>query len=319
MKKINKCNLCGNKDLKFLFDGYDKMYNLKGEYPVFQCMRCNLIFVNPQPNSKELAKHYPKEDYYSLEKNSNKSELKNLLQRVYYSNRKKLLKILLLPLKGFINSTKIIPGGKFLDVGCGSGDFLALMKSFNMDCYGVEPGRYDKEVARKKQLKIFNGNLEDAKYPKNYFDVITLNHVLEHVPNPTKTLKELHRILKPGGTLIIGIPQSSCWAYKIFKENWVALDIPRHLFTFSKENICKYVKKEGFKIKEIRYNSTPLQFVGSFLYWKNKNKKKPASLNEFMRNKKLMILFYLLAFPLAYICNILRIGDQMEIILKPLK
>ena len=319
MKKINQCNLCGNKDFNFLFNEKDKMYNIPGNYPVFKCIKCGLIFINPQPGAKEISKHYPKEDYYSLEKNSSKSELKNLLQKVYYSKDNKLLKILLLPIKGFINSTKIVPGGRFLDVGCGSGDFLALMKSFDMDCYGVEPGGYNKEFAKERNLKIFNGSLKDAHYQKNYFDVITMNHVLEHVSNPAETLKELQKIIKPEGTLIICIPQSKCLAYKLFKENWVALDIPRHLFTFSKENIWVYVKKEGFKIKKIRYNSTPLQFIGSFLYWNNRNKKKPVSLNEFMRNKKLMILFYLLAFPLAYICNIFKIGDQIEIILEPIK
>jgi hypothetical protein len=94
----------------------------------------------------------------------------------------------------------------------------------------------------------------------------------------------------------------------------VQLDIPRHLFTFSKKTIKEYAKKTGFKIEKIRYNSTPFQFLGSFLYWANNNRKQQKYLSD--KNFVGSPLFNFLLLPIAYICNFLKTGDQLEITLK---
>ena len=320
MEPMKSCNLCGSRSMKFLLRGKDKMYPIEKEYNLFQCKKCGLIFVNPQPSKKELLKHYPEKKYYSLNKSSKGgSEMKSILQRVYYSKQNYFLKILLLLFKPFINSVKIIPGGRFLDVGCGSGELLSLMKEYNMECYGLEPGKFDKELAENKGTKIFNGNLEEANYLKEYFDVITMNHVLEHVENPTDTLKELKRIIKPDGTLIIGVPVSDCLAYSIFGESWIALDVPRHLYTYSKETLVRYARKADFKVEKIRYNSGPLQFAGSLLYFFGRHKKNQRYFSVMSNKRFLMVSLYILCLPAAHLCNLFKIGDQIEIFLSQMK
>ena len=213
------------------------------------------------------------------------------------------------PIKTQLRSTKIIPNGKILDVGCGSGDFLLLMKSLGMKCYGIEPGSFNDDFAKYNKLNIKRGSLEEIKFPSNFFDVITLNHVFEHVKSPKEVLKELKRILKPNGDLIIGIPQCDSLAFKIFKENWVQLDTPRHLFIYSPNVLKKYAENTGFKINKMRYNSTPFQFLGSFLYLKNKQLSKNIG---FVQNK----VFISLLMPIVFVLNLLKVGDQMEITLK---
>jgi len=317
MKKIISCDLCGSKKFNPLFRAEDQMYGIKQGYFLVQCSKCGLILVNPQPTGKELSKHYPAENYYSLEKNSDKSYLKELLQNTYYSRGKNMKKLLLLPLKPFINSIKIVHGGKFLDVGCGSGNLLRLVSKLGMQSYGVEPGGFNREISLENNIKIFNGELIKAKYPSNYFEVIILNHVLEHVSNPTETLKELRRIIKADGVLIIGTPTSNSFAYRIFGKNWLALDTPRHLHIFSDKLLGQYAKKTGFIVQRIKYNSSPLQFAGSLFYVLNSFKKRKITLDSFLRRKYLVMVLYLLFTIPAYICNLLNIGDQLEIFLKP--
>jgi ubiquinone/menaquinone biosynthesis C-methylase UbiE len=240
---------------------------------------------------------------------------KKMFYITFYSKKANpFLELVFSPLLPLLRSTKIVLGGRFLDVGCGAGSFLALMKYFNMDCHGVEPGKFDENFARKNNLKIKNCTLLEANFPDNYFDVITLNHVFEHVSGPTETLRELHRILKPGGTLILAVPQSDCIAYKIFGRYWVQLDIPRHLFTFSKKTIKEYAKKTEFKIEKVRYNSTSFQFLGSFLCWANDNRKQQKYLSD--SNFVSSPLFIFLLLPIAYICNSLKTGDQLELTVK---
>ena len=268
--------------------------------------------MNPQPNREEMSKHYPKK--YSSLKEAPSSKLRELTDKLIYPvNGSIFLKILLHPVRPFLRTTKIIKNGKLLDVGCGTGNFLRKMKKYNMNCYGVEPNDFDKKNAKKHKLKIFHGTLTQAKYQENYFDLITINHVLEHVNNPTRILKELRRILKPNGTIIIRVPQIDSLAHQLFKEYWVHLDIPRHLYHYSTTTLKKYAKKTGFKIENISYKQRPSGFSRSILYWNNKFRKKQIDLAD--QNIISKALLSLLFTPLSYICNILKIGDEVEIIL----
>ena len=268
MKEIEFCDLCGNNKFELLFSSHDRLFNIPGDYSLCRCTKCGLFFINPQPTESEIAKHYPSQKYYSLR--ATIPSWKRTYYSTFFSKRGTLfLKLVFSPVFPLIRSTKIVPGGKFLDVGCGSGTFLAIMSCFNMKCYGVEPGEFDEQLAKEYSLDIKNCTVEEANYPDNYFDVITMNHVLEHVRSPTMTLRELNRILKPRGTLILAVPQSNCLAYRLFGRHWVALDIPRHLFTFSKKTMKEYLKRTGLRIDRIRYNSTSFQFQGSLLYMTN--------------------------------------------------
>lgn len=314
MKMISQCDLCGATKFKFLFTGFDKMYNASGYYKVNECVNCGLVFLNPQPSSQELEKHYPSEKYYSLQSKGQPAVEKYLHELFYKRRGNVLLRLLFSPLKPFVRSTKVVKGGKILDVGCGSGHFLLHMKALGMDCYGVEPGAYDAKLAKKNGLHIINSTLQEAGFKENQFDVITLNHVFEHVPNPKETLQEVFRILKPGGTAVIATPQKRSLAHFLFGKYWVQLDIPRHLFTFSTKHLKKYATITGFRIKKVRYNSLPFQFLGSLLYVVNEFRKKPKFLSEkSFRNSKILFFLFL---PLAHLCNALKIGDQVEIILQ---
>ncbi len=309
--KNKKCDLCSNEDFKFLFKNYDRMYGIPGEFNLVRCKNCGLVFIYPYLNKNEIAKYYPKEKYYSMIKNP-VEDFKIKLYNIFYSENRFAKKLLFAPFKFLVRKIIIQKGGNFLDVGCGDGKFLKIIEKSGMYCYGVEPN-ISKSIIEEK-LKIFNCELEEAKFKKEFFDVITLNHVFEHVASPSHTLREINRILKKGGYVVIATPNIGSLTARIFGSKWFQLDTPRHLFLYSEKTIAKYAKKEGFKIEKITYNSTPLQFLCSMVYVLNQFRyKENILLNEsgIPTNKFLLACFL----PAAYVFNILKLGDQFEIVL----
>jgi 2-polyprenyl-3-methyl-5-hydroxy-6-metoxy-1,4-benzoquinol methylase len=308
MDKIKKCDLCSGGDFRFLFKNYDRISGIPGQFNLIKCRNCGLVFINPRPNSSEISKYYPKERYYSLNKNP-LEDMKLKIYEIFYSKKEPVKELFLSPLRFIVRSAKIKKNGNFLDIGCGDGKFLRLMKGYGMNCYGVEPNNPKKII--EKRLRILNCELKKARFKKGFFDVITLNHVLEHIDNPSETLKEIHRILKPDGTLIIATPNIGSWTAKIFGKHWVQLDTPRHLFLYSEKTLKKYAQKEGFKADRIIYNSTPLQFSGSLACILNQFRGYPLDKSRFFLNKALLVLLL----PATYLFNFLHQGDQFEIIL----
>lgn len=313
------CDLCGSKKHVFCFSNTDRMFpEIEGTFNIFKCKECGLMFLNPQPSPDELFKHYTSS--YSVLSDSKEivdmRKIFSLLETLYhYSNISKafkLGKVILFPLKPFLRTTKVVENGNFLDVGCGIGYFLFIMKYLGMNSYGVEPGNFDKKFSEDYNLKIFQGNLLEAKFNNDFFDVITINHVLEHVNNPAETMMELYRILNKGGYLVIGVPITNSLAFKVFGKYWAQIDTPRHLFLFSTNNLKKYAENAGFEVDFIRYNSTPsYQFINSLIYLLEKRKGK-----KFHRAKINNLFLNLLLLPIAIILNLFKYGDQCEIILK---
>jgi ubiquinone/menaquinone biosynthesis C-methylase UbiE len=314
MLQINKCFLCGSKNFKFLYYNTDRLYGVPGQFRIEQCNKCKIIFLNPQPKNSELEKYYPNM-YYSFDKikteDNRKIKLKLLLYKLNYYKNRKLLKLLLLPIRKFVRTADLKKTNKILDVGCGSGQFLYEMKRLGIiDCYGVEPYGFDEKGAKKHNLNIKKCDLLSAKYPSNFFDIITLNHVLEHMSNPDKILKEIKRILKVGGKLIIEVPNANSLNYAVYGKRWYNLDTPRHLYSYSDKNLHIYLESLGFDITSIKYKGNTLNLgsldsifteMGFKLFIKARKKimHAVAFINVFLFDK---------------ILSILNWGDSMEIV-----
>jgi 2-polyprenyl-3-methyl-5-hydroxy-6-metoxy-1,4-benzoquinol methylase len=308
MNKLNKCEICMKENFEPLYEGEDKNLGIAKKFKLDRCKNCKIIFLNPQPSFKDLEEHYSSEKYYSLRgiktKENKKIKQRLFLYGLYFGQGRSnfIKKILFSPIKFLIRGIEIEKDKKLLDVGCGSGQFLYEMKQFGMRVEGVEPGNFDEKIAKENGIKILKGDLLKIKYPKESFDIITLNHVLEHVDKPNEIISEINRLLKSKGKLIVGVPNSKSLAHFIFKKNWHQLDIPRHLFNFSDKNLKQLLEKH-FKINKIRYNSRPNQFVTS-LYFLLGIKKRQGVVN-----KILDVLFL----PLTWLVNSLKIGDQIEV------
>ena len=306
MKLIKKCEICESKEFEFVFEGKDKSLEIPGKFRLVKCKKCGVLFINPQPSYKELEKYYSSDKYYSLKKiniNSKKTKLKLFLYKIYFNPKRKnyFLRLLFSPIKFLVRGTEITKNKRLLDIGCGSGQFLYEMKRLDLKVSGIEPGEFDEKAAEKEGLNIKKMSLEKAKFKLNSFDLITMNHVLEHMSNPLESLREVKRILKKEGRFIVSVPNYNSLAYKIFGKDWYQLDVPRHLFNYSDKILRKILEDEKFKIVKVRYNSRPSQFVVSLEYLLNRN------FNKFIGG--FLALIFL---PLTWIVNILKIGDQVE-------
>ncbi len=161
----------------------------------------------------------------------------------------------------------------------------------------LNPREFDEELSKQYNLRITRSTLHQAEYKNNFFDTITLNHVLEHVNNPSEMMLELNRILKPGGHLVIATPISDSLTFKIFGKYWAQIDTPRHLFIFSTETLKKYSEEFGFEVISVRHNAIPsIPIVTSIIYFfesrRNRTYSRDLTQNPFLILLLLPVCFF---------------------------
>jgi len=143
--------------------------------------------------------------------------------------------------------------GRLVDVGCGNGRFLARMRDLGWEVLGVEPDPEAARVARERfGLTVIPSTLEEAKLPEASVDAVTMNHVIEHVPDPIGLLAECRRILRPGGTVVVVTPNLQSLGCRVFKADWRGYEIPRHLVIFSSKALRLCAERAGLTINSLR-------------------------------------------------------------------
>jgi len=208
-----------------------------------------MLVTSPQPKKENLAAYYESEEYIS-HTDANKSLFDKVYQNVKnYTIRQKL---------NLINSFRI-EEKNLLDIGCGTGDFLHFCQQNNWKITGVEPNKNARDLAIEK-LDLDNSISESVevlmKDQSKRFDVITMWHVLEHVPNLEAYISYLKKLLKPNGRLIIAVPNYKSYDAKYYGKFWAAFDVPRHLWHFSQKSI----KLLFFKFDMELENTLPMKF-----------------------------------------------------------
>jgi len=155
--------------------------------------------------------------------------------------------------------------GRILDVGCGDGSLLKFLKESGWQVFGVEPhetsSRYAQEVLG---LNVFPGRLDEANYPEESFDVITLFHVLEHLPDPAETLEKSRPLLRKDGFLLVEVPNFESFETKIFRSKWVGLSAPLHLYHFTPGTLQMILKNCGFFLVELGFVPEHTKYVSGY-------------------------------------------------------
>jgi 2-polyprenyl-3-methyl-5-hydroxy-6-metoxy-1,4-benzoquinol methylase len=198
-----------------------------------------ILKTHPQPTLDKLGSYYEFEDYIS-----HTDGKRTLFEKMYHFIKRKAIRDKV----SLINSYQPVKG-RILDIGAGTGDFLLECKNQNWDILGIEPNDKAKGIALGKGIK-FGDTIE--KLESNSFDVITMWHVLEHVPDVEHQVAELKRLLKPSGTIIIAVPNFKSYDANHYKEFWAAYDVPRHLWHFSKTAIEKLFDKQNMNLEDIK-------------------------------------------------------------------
>ena len=202
----------------------------------------DLLLTHPKPNNEELGKYYESEAYIS-HTDANKS----LFDKVYQTVKNHTIKQKLKLINSLNTEDKTI-----LDIGCGTGDFLETCRNDQWSISGIEPNDGARSIAvNKTEYSILSSIEELLNNDLNQFDVITMWHVLEHVPDLSEYIISLKKLLKPKGILIVAVPNYKSYDAKYYGKFWAAYDVPRHLWHFSKRSMETIFREHNFKIVKI--------------------------------------------------------------------
>lgn len=231
MPRDVNCNLCRENKTKTVQEAEEP-------FKVVKCRNCGLVYINPQPDEETIAGHY-REEYY-------KEWIEKQMKRRVLMWKKRL--------KDLMSYRK---SGRLLDVGCGLGTFLKLAEEEGFEISGTEVSEYvSRYVKESLGIDVFRGNLEEAHFPPSHFDAVTVWHTLEHLPDPRAALKEINRILKKGGLLVVALPNLNNYITRILyplakrkKLRLFSLQAKEwHLYHFTPRTITSMLKDTGFSI-----------------------------------------------------------------------
>jgi 2-polyprenyl-3-methyl-5-hydroxy-6-metoxy-1,4-benzoquinol methylase len=216
-----------------------KDYSVSQEtFELYQDQDLDLLITHPQPSLDVLGKYYESADYIS-----HTDSKRSLFEKAYHFVKNIALKNKL----NLINTCQ--PNkGLILDIGAGTGDFLTVAKNDGWKTIGVEPSEKAKAIAKNKGVSFVE---KTSELESQTFDVISMWHVLEHVPNLEEQITELKRLLKPSGTLIVAVPNFKSFDANHYGKFWAAYDVPIHFWHFSKTAIQKLFEKENMKLEKI--------------------------------------------------------------------
>ena len=219
-----------------------KDYSVSGEEFQLQYNEdLQMLETFPMPSLSKLPEYYKSEDYIS-----HTDTKRNLFEKAYHVVRSISLKRKLKLINSFASEEK-----KLLDIGCGTGDFLQFVKQHDWKVSGVEPNEDARKIANSKTNNVVFDIDKLSQFKPESFDVITLWHVLEHLPNLELQISTFKKLLKPNGTLIIAVPNYRSYDAQYYKNFWAAYDVPRHLWHFSKTSISKLVGREMMEVVKI--------------------------------------------------------------------
>jgi SAM-dependent methyltransferase len=214
-------------------------------FPLVRCTSCGLLRLHPQPESELLAAAYGS-GYAPHIRPGLSGKAKGWLER---RSVRRLQRYLAAP-------------QRVLDVGCATGDLLlAIRNAGNPNVVGVEVGATAANVAQQRGLDVRKAELEDVAFADESFDTVILSHTLEHVPNPLVTLHEVQRILRPGGALILWLPNEESTEARVLGRRWIGYDPPRHLTTFGVSTLSTALWNAGLQVHEIRHEAVGLEWA----------------------------------------------------------
>jgi 2-polyprenyl-3-methyl-5-hydroxy-6-metoxy-1,4-benzoquinol methylase len=292
LESVELCPVCGHDKRSLLYrDLVDDTFRAApGSWSLWQCSLCHSAYLNPRPTRDAI--HLAYANYYTHKQPEPKADYAAL--RPIFKVRRRLLNgytnwrygtgsspsskwgiLAALALPGarkipdleFRHLPKLYGGGgRLLDVGCGDGTFLRQAQSCGWDVVGLDTDTAVVASAVQQGLAVFRGGIEYFAEGSDMFDVITLNHVIEHLHDPVQDLSKCYTLLKSGGQLWIETPNVESSGHALFQRHWRGLEVPRHLVLFNQRSLRKLLSSIGFQqLKELpRYNQSRDIYASSY-------------------------------------------------------
>ena len=247
------CDLCGANDAEPLRQLCDRMFETTTQtFQLVRCRQCGLLYLNPRPPINVLGRFY-RDDYAPFARHGLAARMKA------FTFRREVAA--LWPL--------LAPPRRVIDLGCATGELLQSIQAHGNDnLLGIEPSAAAAASARQRWgLEIIIGTLEDAHLAPASVDTALLAHAAEHLPSPSRTFTELHRVIKPGGAVVLWLPNANSWAARLLGDWWIGYDAPRHLYDFTPATLARMLRQCGFDVKSIRHEWIGLEWSWALRLW----------------------------------------------------
>jgi 2-polyprenyl-3-methyl-5-hydroxy-6-metoxy-1,4-benzoquinol methylase len=257
LERVEVCPYCGSKERKLAYaDVQDwTFYCAPGKWTYWDCTACEALYLDPRPTKASIGAAYG--NYYTHTHVDQLSFVHKLKQRIRHecwslwtgTNIKpriglpKFISWAFSPLKSKIiipfglKELALLPKGRLMDVGCGNGGTLSLAAELGWNATGLEIDLAAVKAARTRGLNVIQGTYEELDNHKNKFDCVMCSHVLEHVHDPLNFLIKLSACLRPGGVLLLSLPNSKSHVRQQFGRDWRGLEAPRHIAIPAQEKI----------------------------------------------------------------------------------
>ncbi len=267
-REVECCPQCGSSGESLYVGLSDRLFNAPGIWGAMRCntKSCQMVWLNPAPINEDL--HLAYTSYYThvaADKGNEKIKISSSAWQGYRSwvwgntlfpatfwqkalglifflspNRKLGVEYPIRQLEG-------INKGRLLEIGCGAGGMLRSLTDLGWETVGIDFDENAVLAAQRQDLDARTGDLANQNFSEGSFDVVLMNHVIEHLPDPVATLKGIDRILRNGGRLVGLTPNANSWGHEYFKQDWYALHPPQHLQIFTKSALSELLKRAGFE------------------------------------------------------------------------
>jgi SAM-dependent methyltransferase len=246
MVHYSNCPLCNSEDAVLYIQTND--FFLSAEpFTLFRCSCCGFVFTQDHPDEGAIGRYYASENYLS-----HNDSAKGFSGTLFRFSRSLMLKRKRGLLRKFIGSHS----GSLLDIGSGTGYFISEMKKTGWKVLGIEINENARKYATSSLDVEVVSPEEISSLQSGSFECITMWHVLEHFQDPFGYFMEITRLLKPGGTCVVALPNCNSFDADHYRKFWAAYDVPRHLWHFTPATFSLFAKKTGFRIRSLR--SLPL-------------------------------------------------------------
>lgn len=244
------CPVCRDERSRLMWQLGDRLFATTGKrFEVRRCEACDTDFLDPMPQADELASYYPQGYWVGTEPEEKGG---GLLARGFEAYRRLVLRNHVTFVERVIDQQEqrgLTP--RIIDVGCGDGSYLDALGAGS--CLGMDISMPALQASRLRGLAgvqgtVCTGERPTAPFADDAFSLITSFHFLEHVADPRPVLRELRRILRPDGDLVLQVPNKDSWQARLLGRRWSGLDVPRHLVNYSARTVRHVLEECGFEV-----------------------------------------------------------------------